>query len=85
MAFAGAPSLVRVVYSSITFEIANYITVLVGVGSFFLMPQSPARTKSWWNPKGYFNEKEEKIIVNSGEMSRYISSASRQFLILLLR
>ncbi|GKT57560.1 major facilitator superfamily transporter [Colletotrichum tofieldiae] len=22
-------------------------------------------TKSWWNPKGYFNEKEEKIIVNS--------------------
>lgn len=31
------------------------------------MPQCPARTKSWWNPKGYFKEKEVKIIVNSGE------------------
>ncbi|GJC96782.1 major facilitator superfamily transporter [Colletotrichum higginsianum] len=25
----------------------------------------PSKTKSWWNPKGYFTEKEEKIIVNS--------------------
>lgn len=33
------------------------------------MPQCPAKTKSWWNPKGYFNEKEEKIIVNGGELS----------------
>ena len=40
--------------------------VLIGVASFFLMPQSPARTTSWWNPKGYFTEKEVKIIVNSG-------------------
>ncbi|KAI5919383.1 MFS general substrate transporter [Camillea tinctor] len=39
--------------------------VLVGVASFFLMPQCPAKTKSWWCPKGYFTEKEEKIIVNS--------------------
>ncbi|KAJ0284876.1 hypothetical protein CBS470a_006619 [Colletotrichum nupharicola] len=29
------------------------------------MPQCPARTRSWWNPKGYFKEKEIKIIVNS--------------------
>ncbi|KAK7755333.1 hypothetical protein SLS62_002559 [Diatrype stigma] len=29
------------------------------------MPQSPAKTKSWWNPKGYFTDKEAKIIVNS--------------------
>ncbi|OJJ59265.1 hypothetical protein ASPSYDRAFT_178609 [Aspergillus sydowii CBS 593.65] len=43
---------------------ANLCIVLVGVASFFLMPQCPAKTKSWWNPKGYFNEKEEKIIVN---------------------
>lgn len=33
------------------------------------MPQSPAKTKSKWNPKGYFNETEEKIIVNSGKFS----------------
>ncbi|GJC87638.1 putative transporter YIL166C [Colletotrichum liriopes] len=39
--------------------------ILVGLASFFLMPQCPAKTKSWWNPKGYFTEKEEKIIVNS--------------------
>ncbi|KAL2276171.1 hypothetical protein FJTKL_01333 [Diaporthe vaccinii] len=47
------------------FLIEGAFTFLVGVGSFFLVPQSPARTKSWWNPKGYFSEKEEKIIVNS--------------------
>jgi hypothetical protein len=41
--------------------------VLVGIASFFLMPQSPARTISWWNPKGYFNENEQKIIVNAGK------------------
>jgi hypothetical protein len=29
------------------------------------MPQSPARTKSWLFPKGYFTEEEQKIIVNS--------------------
>jgi hypothetical protein len=45
---------------------------LVGLGSFFLMPQSPARTKSWWKPEGYFNEKEVKIIVNSGELFRHL-------------
>ncbi|OTA68676.1 MFS general substrate transporter [Hypoxylon sp. EC38] len=47
------------------FLIEGAFTFLVGIASFFLMPQSPARTKSWWNPKGYFNEREEKIIVNS--------------------
>ena len=41
--------------------------VVIGIFSFFLMPQSPARTKSWWYPKGYFTQKEEKIIVNSGK------------------
>lgn len=43
-------------------------TVFVGLFSFFLMPQCPAKTKSWWNPKGYFTEREEKIIVNSGKL-----------------
>ena len=49
------------------FLIEGLFTFLIGVMSFFLMPQSPAKTKSWWFPKGYFNEKEQKIIVNSGE------------------
>lgn len=30
------------------------------------MPQSPAKTESWFFKKGYFTEKEVKIIVNSG-------------------
>ncbi|KAI0886573.1 major facilitator superfamily transporter [Annulohypoxylon maeteangense] len=47
------------------FLIEGAFTFLVGVFSFFLMPQCPAKTKSWWNPKGYFTEREEKIIVNS--------------------
>nr|XP_036580087.1 allantoate permease [Colletotrichum truncatum]KAF6787843.1 allantoate permease [Colletotrichum truncatum] len=47
------------------FLIEGCFTFLVGILSFFLMPQCPARTKSWWNPKGYFEEKEVKIIVNS--------------------
>ncbi|GAB7325112.1 hypothetical protein MBLNU13_g09198t2 [Cladosporium sp. NU13] len=47
------------------FLIEGLFTFLIGIMSFFLMPQSPAKTKSWWFPKGYFNEKEQKIIVNS--------------------
>ncbi|XPS95138.1 hypothetical protein M3J09_004431 [Ascochyta lentis] len=47
------------------FLIEGMFTFTIGLASFFLMPQCPTRTKSWWNPKGYFNEKEQKIIVNS--------------------
>jgi hypothetical protein len=47
----------------------NIEAVLIGVASFFLMPQSPAKTKSWWCPQGYFNKKEQKIIVNSGKFA----------------
>ncbi|KAL5337434.1 major facilitator superfamily domain-containing protein [Aspergillus crustosus] len=47
------------------FLIEGVVTLVIGIASFFLMPQCPTRTKSWWNPKGYFTEKEQKIIVNS--------------------
>ncbi|CEL09324.1 Putative Allantoate permease [Aspergillus calidoustus] len=47
------------------FLIEGAFTFLVGIASFFLMPQCPSKTKSRWNPKGYFTEREEKIIVNS--------------------
>ncbi|KAI1311248.1 major facilitator superfamily transporter [Xylaria venustula] len=47
------------------FLVEGLFTFLVGIASFFFMPTSPARTKSWWNPKGYFTDKEVKIIVNS--------------------
>lgn len=49
------------------YHLSNLTAVLVGIASFFLMPQSPARTRSKWFPKGYFTEREEKIIVNAGE------------------
>jgi hypothetical protein len=47
-------------------------TFLIGCMSFFLMPACPTRTTSWWNPKGYFNEREQKIIVNSGERFQHV-------------
>ncbi|KAK1984488.1 major facilitator superfamily transporter [Colletotrichum cereale] len=47
------------------FLVEGAFTFTIGLASFFLMPQCPAKTKSWWKPKGYFTEKEEKIIVNS--------------------
>ncbi|KAG9197685.1 hypothetical protein G6514_001154 [Epicoccum nigrum] len=47
------------------FLIEGMFTFLIGCMSFFLMPACPTRTTSWWNPKGYFNEREQKIIVNS--------------------
>lgn len=83
MTFPGGHLLVNTIRTSAKFEVTNKTIVLVGVGSFFLMPQSPARTKSWWNPKGYFNEKEQKIIVNSGQTVQHINLPAPQFLILL--
>ncbi|OLN86236.1 putative transporter YIL166C-like protein 7 [Colletotrichum chlorophyti] len=50
----------------------DLFVILIGVLSFFLMPQCPSKTKSWWNPKGYFTEREAKIIVNSGKLSALI-------------
>lgn len=63
--------LIEYVSNSCVTAIANSIrgmfTFTIGVLSFWLMPQCPTKTKSWWNPKGYFSEREQKIIVNSGE------------------
>ncbi|KAH8204915.1 hypothetical protein TruAng_000954 [Truncatella angustata] len=64
----GRASFLATRYLIATFQggfIPGAFTFLIGIASFFLMPQSPAKTKSWWNPKGYFSQKEEKIIVNS--------------------
>lgn len=46
------------------FLIEGLVTLIVGITSFFLMPASPVQTKAWWRPKGWFTEREEKIIVN---------------------
>ncbi|OCF72415.1 hypothetical protein I204_06794 [Kwoniella mangroviensis CBS 8886] len=46
------------------FLFEGIITLAIGIASFFLMPTSPAKTKSKRLPKGYFNDREVKIIVN---------------------
>ncbi|RSH89767.1 hypothetical protein EHS25_001839 [Saitozyma podzolica] len=46
------------------FLFEGLLTLAIGVASFFMMPPSPTQTKAWFRPKGYFTEREEKIIVN---------------------
>ncbi|KAG9075884.1 hypothetical protein FRC06_009841, partial [Ceratobasidium sp. 370] len=46
------------------FLIEGCLTLLAGISSFFLMPAGPTQTKAWFRPKGWFNEREEVIMVN---------------------
>ncbi|KAJ5791871.1 uncharacterized protein N7518_008882 [Penicillium psychrosexuale] len=46
------------------FLIEALISLVIGFLSFLFLVPGPTQTKTWWNPKGYFTEKEEKIIVN---------------------
>lgn len=46
------------------FLIEGLITLFIGVSSFFLMPPSPVQTKAWYRPKGWFTDREERIVVN---------------------
>ncbi|KAG8967506.1 hypothetical protein FRC03_009883 [Tulasnella sp. 419] len=46
------------------FLIEGCLTLGVGIASFFLMPPGPTQTKTWFRPKGWFDEREEVIIVN---------------------
>ncbi|KAG6846039.1 hypothetical protein H0H87_006403 [Tephrocybe sp. NHM501043] len=46
------------------FLIEGLLTCGVGIGAWFLMPPGPTQTKAWFRPKGWFNEREEIIIVN---------------------
>ncbi|KAI0305175.1 allantoate permease [Multifurca ochricompacta] len=40
------------------------ITLIVGLMTFFRMPPSPTQTKTWFRPKGWFDEREETILVS---------------------
>jgi hypothetical protein len=40
------------------------ITLSIGIATFFRMPPSPTQTKTWFRPKGWFNEREETIAVS---------------------
>ncbi|KAK7432190.1 hypothetical protein QQZ08_001135 [Neonectria magnoliae] len=46
------------------FLIEGILTLVVGIWSWFTMVASPTQTKYWWNKKGWFNEREETIMVN---------------------
>ncbi|ANB12645.1 hypothetical protein AWJ20_906 [Sugiyamaella lignohabitans] len=46
------------------FLIEGLITLLIGLASFFMMPASAVQTKTWFRKKGWFTEREEKIVVN---------------------
>jgi predicted MFS family arabinose efflux permease len=46
------------------FLIEGFITFVVGVASFFLMPASAVQTKAWYRPNGWFTDREVKIVVN---------------------
>ncbi|KAG8698515.1 hypothetical protein FRC09_007198 [Ceratobasidium sp. 395] len=46
------------------FLIEGGLTLGAGIASFFLMPAGPTQTKAWFRPKGWFNDREEVIMVN---------------------
>ncbi len=46
------------------FLVEGLITLTVGIASFFLMPASAVQTKTWFNPKGWFTDREVSIVVN---------------------
>ena len=46
------------------FLIEGLLTLCVGVWSIFQMAPSITQTKAPWRPKGWFNEREEKILTN---------------------
>ena len=47
------------------FALEGTLTGLIGIASYFYLPPSPTQTVSWFRGKdGWFNEREEKIMVN---------------------
>lgn len=46
------------------FLLEGLITLIVGLISFFKMPASVSQTKSWYNKKGWYTDREEKILIN---------------------
>ncbi|GAA5819985.1 hypothetical protein JCM11251_005435 [Rhodosporidiobolus azoricus] len=46
------------------FLVEGLFTLTIGIASFFMLPPGPSQTKAPWRPKGYFTDKEVKIIVN---------------------
>lgn len=46
------------------FLLEGIFTLCIGISGFYLMVPSAVQTKNWMHPKGWFTEREEKIVVN---------------------
>lgn len=46
------------------FMVEGLITLSIGITTFFMMPPAPTKTRTWFRPNGWFNEREETIIVS---------------------
>ncbi|KAF8899224.1 major facilitator superfamily domain-containing protein [Infundibulicybe gibba] len=46
------------------FLLEGLFTFVIGAISWFMMPPGPTQTKAWYRPNGWFNAREETIIVN---------------------
>ena len=46
------------------FLLEGAFTLLIGIFSFYLMVPSAVQTKNWMHPKGWFTDREVKIVVN---------------------
>lgn len=46
------------------FLIEGLYSLIIGIIAFFNMPASPVETKTWFRKKGWFTDREEKIVVN---------------------
>ncbi|ODV80732.1 putative permease [Suhomyces tanzawaensis NRRL Y-17324] len=46
------------------FIIEGAFTLLIGVAAFFKMPASAVQTRTWFRKKGWYTDREEKIVVN---------------------
>ncbi|KAI0143296.1 major facilitator superfamily domain-containing protein [Pestalotiopsis sp. NC0098] len=46
------------------FLIEALVSIIIGFLSFLFLVPGPTQTNTWWHPRGYFTEREEKIMVN---------------------
>ncbi|KAA8913839.1 hypothetical protein TRICI_003073 [Trichomonascus ciferrii] len=46
------------------FLLEGLLTLCIGIFAFFAMPPSPVQTKAPWRKKGWYTEREEKVMVN---------------------
>lgn len=74
------------------FLIEGLLTLVIGVISFFKMPPSVTQTKTWYRKKGWYTDREERILVNKilrddptkGDMNNRQPVSFRELIVTLL-